>query len=62
MLREMDGVSLVVFGRSGPGDVKTLVLDDSMWEELSKKPIVTVCLHARKERAVRYLIAIRVWD
>jgi len=34
LLREMDGVSLIVFGRDSPDDVRTLVLDVSIREDI----------------------------
>jgi len=46
LLREMDGVSLIVFGRDNPDDVRTLVLDDSMWEKIIESADLTERLRA----------------
>jgi hypothetical protein len=52
LLEEMDGVTLVVFGRGDPDDVKTLVLDDSMWEEIIDNADLTERLKTCVEKIV----------
>jgi hypothetical protein len=39
LLEKMEKVSLVVFGHGDLDEVKTLVLDDSTWDEIIDKPI-----------------------